>query len=297
MTKTKKRWAMLLCAACFAFMAAASGSSDESTSSSDDSSETTSNTSSTNEKTTIEETVLLDQDNVKITATEYVTDSIFGDYINLQIENNTDQNLMFSADAVIVNDYNISDLFASEVAAGKKANEKLYLSSSDLNAAGIDQVGQVEIYFNIYDDDTWETYLKTDDVVLQTSAYDSMDTTADVSGKELYNQDGIKIVAQATDENSFWGTSILLYIENNSGQNIEVQADNLSINGYMMTPYFSATVYDGKKCVDDITILSSELEDNGIDKIEEVELQFDILDPDTYMTIYTSDPITFSVDE
>jgi hypothetical protein len=295
MTKTKKRWAMLVCAACFAFMAAASGSStDESTN--DDTSETTSETAKTNKKTTIEETVLLDQDNVKITATEYVTDSIFGDYINLQIENNTDQNLMFSADAVIVNDYNISDLFATEVAAGKKSNDKLYLSSSDLKAAGIDQVGQVEIYFYIYDDDTWDSYLRTDDIILKTSAYDSMDTTADISGKELYNQDGIKIVAEATDEDSFWGTSILLYIENNSGQNIVVQTDNLSINGYMMDPLFSATVYDGKKCVDDITIFSSDLEDNGIEKIEEVELQFDILNPDTYMTIYTSDPITFSVE-
>jgi hypothetical protein len=64
----------------------------------------------------------------------------------------------------------------------------------------------------------------------------------------------------------------------------------------MMDPLFSATVYDGKKCVDDITIFSSDLEDNGIEKIEEVELQFDILNPDTYMTIYTSDPITFSVE-
>ena len=42
--------------------------------------------------------------------------------------------------------------------------------------------------------------------------------------------------------------------------------DNMSINGYMMTPLFSTTVYDGKKSIDDITIMSSDLEANGIDE-------------------------------
>jgi hypothetical protein len=298
MQKTKKWTSILVCAACAAFMAAGCSSSDSNDSTSTDSSDKTSDTAaSTSDKTTIEETVLLDQDNIKITATEYDTDAIFGDYINLEIENNTDQNLMFSADAVIVNDYNISDLFATEVAAGKKSNEKLYLSTSDLEAAGIDQVGEVEIYFNIYDDDTLDTYLKSDDIVIKTSAYDSMNTTTNITGKELYNENGIKIVAEATDEDSFWGTSILLYIENNSGQNIVVQIENFSINGYMMDPLFSATVYNGKKCVSDITILSSDLEDNDIDKIEDVELQFDILNADTFDTIVTTDPITFKVNE
>jgi hypothetical protein len=62
----------------------------------------------------------------------------------------------------------------------------------------------------------------------------------------------------------------------------------------MMTPYFSTTVYDGKKAFDDITIMSSELESNNITSIEEVELKFHIYNADTYDTIADSDPITFS---
>lgn len=50
----------------------------------------------------------------------------------------------------------------------------------------------------------------------------------------------------------------------------------------------------GKKAIDDITIMSSELETNGIESIDEVELQFHIYNLDTYDTIADSDPITFS---
>ena len=39
----------------------------------------------------------------------------------------------------------------------------------------------------------------------------------------------------------------------------------------MMNPLFSTTVYDGKKSLDDITIFSSDLEENGIEMIAETE--------------------------
>ena len=61
-----------------------------------------------------------------------------------------------------------------------------------------------------------------------------------------------------------------------------------------MSPFFSTTVYDGKKSIDEITLFSSELEENGIEAIEEVELKFHIYDANSYSTITDTDPITFS---
>ncbi|MGE4215400.1 MAG: hypothetical protein AB7E42_11590 [Anaerotignaceae bacterium] len=46
--------------------------------------------------------------------------------------------------------------------------------------------------------------------------------------------------------------------------------------------------------IDDLTILSSDLEDNGIQSIDEVELKFRIYDSVSYSTICETDPITFS---
>ena len=246
------------------------------------------------EKVTIQEAVLVEQNGLKITAKEYVIDSIWGDGIKLLIENESEKDWTVSIRALIVNDYMVSDLFSATVAAGKKANETMNISSSDLKAAGIDSIGKIEVQFHVYDDDDWMTSFDPDMVEIRTSAYDKMDTKADDSGTELYNAGGIRIVGKTIDENSFWGAGILLYIENNSGKNIIVHCDDMSVNGFMITPYFSCTVVNGKKAVDNITILSSDLEENGIESFDEIELKFRITDADSYMTIVETDPITFS---
>ncbi len=241
----------------------------------------------------ITEQVLVDRDGIRITATEYTEDSIWGDGIKLLIENATDKDYSVGCDALIVNDYMISDLFYSTVAAGKNANETLYLSSSELEAAGIENVGKIEVYFYAYDDN-YDRLFENEYCLLETSEISVMDEVPEEEGLELYNENGIRILGKTVDENSFWGTAILLYIENNSDKNVGISVDDMSINNYMMTPYFSTTVYAGKKAISDITIMSSELEENGITAIEEVELKFHIYDTDTYMTITDSDLITFT---
>lgn len=273
---------------------AADGATDENSDASADDSDIASEDSSASDvSVTIDEQILVDQDGIKITATEYTTDGFLGDGIKLLIENNSEQDYTISCDALIVNDFMISDLFAADVAAGKKSNETLDLYSYELEAAGIDTVGKIEVYFRAYDSD-WNDLFEDVYAEIDTSEYADMDTTIDDTGAELYNEGGIRIVGKTVDEDSFWGMSILLYVENTSGQNIAVSVDDLSINGFMMTPYFSSTVYDGKKSVDSMTLMSSELEENDITSIEDVELKFHIYNADTYDTIVDTDPITFT---
>ena len=209
------------------------------------------------------------------------------------MENNSDKSVTIGCDALIVNNYMITDLFVSTVAAGKKDNEVMYLSSDELEAAGIDCVGQVEIYFHIYEEDSLLDMYHSDCVTIKTSEYDNMDTTPNDAGKELYNENGVRIVGKTVDEGSFWGTAILLYCENTSGRKIGINVAELSVNGFMVDPLFSTEIYDGKRVLDHITILSSDLEENGIETIEEVELKFHIYDADTYDTIADSDKIPF----
>ncbi len=308
MQRNMKRIAAVLCLAVFAVMALGSGQSDSGETKQIVSNEESEN-ASVNESTldssehsetspdvtvTIDEQVLFEQGGIVVTATEYVTDSIWGDGVKLLLENNSDKDITVGCNALMVNDYMITDLFASSIAAGKKSNEILYLSSTQLKAAGIENVGKIEIYFHVYDSSTYNTIFDTECVTIQTSEYANMDTMPNDAGTELYNQDGIRIVGKTVDENSFWGTAILLYLENNSGKNVGISVDDMSINGFMMSPFFSTTVYDGKKSIDDITIFSSDLEENGIEAIEEVELKFHIYDADSYSTISDSEPITFS---
>lgn len=307
--KRRRKWiATVLCLSVFGAMALGSGQSDPDETRqvvSDEGAEKTDADESASEDSedsvdlagavvTIDEQVLVDQGGIVVTATEYVTDSIWGDGIQLLLENNSDKDVTVGCNALIVNDYMITDLFSSEIAAGKKANETLYFSSTQLNAAGIENAGKIEIYFHIYDSATYDTVFDPECVVIQTSEYANMDTTPNDTGTELYDQDGIRIVGKTVDENSFWGMAVLLYLENNSGKNVGISVDDMSINGFMMSPFFSTTVYDGKKSIDTITVFSNDLEENGIEAIEEVELKFHIYDADSYSTIADSEPITFS---
>lgn len=244
--------------------------------------------------TTIEEQVIFDANDVKITAVEYVTDSIWGDGIKLLIENNGSSNVGVGCKALIVNDYMITDLFSEQVAAGKKSNETMDLLTSELEAAGIDNVGKIELQFHLFDPDTYMTTYTSDMITIQTNHYEDMDTTPNDDGQELYNNAGVRIVGKYVDEDSIWGNGIVLYLENNTDQNIVVQVNDMSVNGFMMTPYFSSTIYADKKAVDDITLMQSELDENGITSVEDVELVFHIVNADTYQTITDSDIITFS---
>jgi len=243
----------------------------------------------------IEEQVLLERDGIKITANEYVDEMIMGEGIKLLIENTSAKNVGVGCNALIVNNYMISDLFSCSVAAGKKANETMYLSSSELEAAGIENIGQIEIYFHIYDSDSYDTLFDADVVTVKTNLFDKMDVTGDTSGAELYNANDIRIIGKYVDDTSFWGAAVLLYIENNSGRNISVSCENMSINGFMVNPLFYSNVYNNKMAFDEITIFSSDLEDNNIETIEDLELSFRIYDPDTLENIAETGPISFSV--
>ncbi|MGN0346708.1 MAG: hypothetical protein ACI4DU_05425 [Lachnospiraceae bacterium] len=251
------------------------------------------NGSDTTNAVTIEEQVLFEKDGLRVTATEYVTDSIWGDGIKLLIENESDKDIGIGLNALIVNNYMITDLFSTTVAAGMKDYETVNLSSSELEAAGIENVGQIEFYFHTYDADSFSTISNIDCVTIQTSAYENMDITVNDAGQELYNENGIRIVGKYVDENSFWGASVLLYIENNSGKNVYIHCDDMSINGFMVTPMFSCLVYDGKMAIDEIDLLSSELEENNITAVEKIELKFRITD-ENFSNSVESDAITFS---
>ena len=246
-------------------------------------------------KTTLQEQVLWENEACKITALSYESDTIWGDSVKVLAENKSDKTLHIGCDALIVNDYMITDLFVCELAAGKKSNESVSLMSSELNAAGIENVGKIELYFYYYKGDSFTDRVKSDCITIKTSHYDDMDTTPNDTGTELYNENGVRIVGKYVNENSFWGAAMLLYIENNSGKNITVTSEELSVNGYMVTEYFYATVYDGKRIIDDLTLSGSDLENNGIETIDEIELKFVIREENNYVKAVKTDPITFKV--
>ncbi len=245
------------------------------------------------EQITLDEQVIWETKDVRLKAKRLEYDDIWGWEIKVEAESLSDKDISIYADAVIVNDFMISDLTSISVTAGNKTNDSIELLSSGLEAAGIEDIGKIELYLHTSDPDTYDVVDRSDCITLKTSSFDSMDTSADTDGAELYNKDGIKIVGRYVDEDSFWGQAVLLYIENTSDKNIIIQCDSISVNGYTIDGIMSASVYAGKKSFDDITLLSSSLEENGITSIDNVEIEFRILD-ENYSEIAKSGKVSFS---
>lgn len=235
---------------------------------------------------TISEAVLVDESGVKITAKSLDKSGWLGPEIKLMIENNSGKDLTFQCRNASVNGYMVETMMSVDVTNGKKANDSVTFLSSDLEMSGIKTMADIELSFHIFDADSWDTYLDTSAVTISTSAADGYEYSFDDSGSVAYEGNGIKIIVKGlAEEDSFFGKDIIVCIVNSSDQAITVQARDVSVNGFMIDPIFSADVCADKRAFDTITFMSSDIEDNSITEINEVELSFHVFSPDSWDAI------------
>ncbi len=239
-------------------------------------------------RASVPETVILDRDGIKVTVKEMVYKSWEVD-IKVLIENNSSQNITVQARKFSINGIMIEPTFSADVASGKKANDSISIYNSDLKVANITTIKDIEFGLHVFDADSWDEMFDQNGIVLTTNATDYVQTY-NTSGTLVVDQNDIKMyVLKMDDKDSFWGADIYVYIENNSSQNITVQARDVSIDGFMVEPSFSADVEAGKKAYDTITFMESDLEDNGITDIKQIELKFTVFNEDTWNDIFDTD--------
>lgn len=247
------------------------------------------------DQATIQEQVIYDENDIKITAKALEYDDWFGPSITVLVENNSQHNITVQTRNSSVNGLMIETLFSCDVAAGKKANDSITFYDSDLEMSGITTIKDIEFSLYIFDSDDWDDIAESDIIVLTTSADESFVQEYNAEGFVAYEDESYKIVVQKLDsEDSFWGSDIYVYIENNGDKNITVQTRDVSINGFMLDPMFSCDIMAGKKAYDTISFFESDLEDNGITDITEMEVKFNIFNSDTWNDIYETDAITIS---
>lgn len=243
---------------------------------------------------TVSEEVLLDEKGLLITLKSLEMDNILGPALKIEIVNNTDKNITVQATESAVNGAMIDTVFSSDIAAGKKANDSISFLSNELEVAGITTIKDFEFKFHIFDAATWDTIFDSDTIHVATSA-ENVEQTFNKEGFVAFDQKGYRIVLQKLNsEDSFWGSDIYVFIENNSDRDVTIQASDVSINGYMIEPVFSSDVLAGKVAYDTITFFDDDLTENNITSIDEIELSFKIFDMDSFETIYESDVITTS---
>ena len=251
------------------------------------------NQTTNKQKAKIEETVIMDRDNIKITAKSINYDGFMGPEIKLLIENNSDKNITVQTDNFTINDLVVDALFSADVAAGKKATDEITLSEDELKMSNINTIKEIEFDINVMEEETYDDIFVEKNIVIKTDAK-NYTQKYNTYGTLLVNQDGIIIyILGLAKTDSIFGKEVILYIENNNDQEYTVQVDNFSVNGFMATTYFSATIPAHKKAYDTITISDDDLKENDIDKIEDIEFIFKVFNFESWDDLFSTDTIKY----
>ena len=150
----------------------------------------------------------------------------------------------------------------------------------------------MEFSFHVFESGTWDDIFDSDMIQLRTSVADNYEYAFDDTGEVAYEGNGIKVVIKGLDEeDSIFGPGVVVYISNESDKAITVQTRDVSVNGFMLDPIFSSDVAAGKNAIDSITFMSSQLTENEIESIEDVELSFHIIDAKSWDTIQDTETV------
>ncbi len=100
---------------------------------------------------------LYNENGIKISA-QYVKEEslLSGASVRLCIENNTDGEITVHAEELSVNGFMINSYFYSNIFAGKKAIDDIYLSSTSLEENDIENIESIELKFSIRDENYHE---------------------------------------------------------------------------------------------------------------------------------------------
>jgi len=251
---------------------------------------------------TLADAVIVNNEHCTFTITSIDPDNMWGFTVKALCENKSNINLMFSWDDVSVNGYMIDPFWASEVAAGKKSNVEISFSNSQLKKSNIASVEEIIFTLGVHDSDDW----RADDLVKEEySIYPTGIDAASViypertpaSGEMVFVDDNsCTFIIEGVEPEGSWGYTLNCYLVNKTSEPLMFSWDNVSVNGYMIDPFWTTEVLSGKRAYCEISFFDSDFEENGINNVEEIEFNLRIYSsenwsaPDIYNEIFTYNP-------
>ncbi len=239
-------------------------------------------------KATASEQVIVDNDAFCFIILGQRDDSIWGYTLDCYMENRTDTTLVFSWDDVGVNGYMIDPYWMAEVTPGMRKYGDVSFSSSDLDEIGITSADEISFILRVYVSGDWfaddllqdrytvyPTGLSADAVVRP-----ERKTTA--SEQVVVDNDEFCFIILGQRDDSIWGYTLDCYIENRTDASLTFAWDSVSVNGYMIDPYWATGVAPGMRKYSSIDFSSHDFEENGIAEVEEIEYFLRVYDYDNW---------------
>ena len=267
--------------------------------------------------TTIVETVLFEDDNVRIIA-ESLDFKYNSPNLHLKFENNGDKTLSFVSGSIgysgnSVNGYMVDGLYVNaDVEPGKTALEEAYVSSDLLTILGIEKIKEIGIGFKITDSD-YNDYAQTGPLYLTTSDADGTDdgetylksiqnkqvtdlygyTMEHLDESDFLQNDKLKGISSCLITNKDGDQSLFLEVENISDKVLNLGVGDIVVNGVQLVSgsWTNETINPGKKRIvsvgldDVVSHAGGTKEEFGITEYSNVMMNMECLD-DNMNTIF-----------
>lgn len=272
----------------------------------------------------IEETVLVNNNGIIITATgiDYTDNSAD---INIKVENKTDKNISVYSNTVSYSWNSVNGLMvpagylACDVLAGETVEDTVSFGYSSLELYGIRSIADIEIGFSISDDEYNELYKGIGKI--ETSLKGSYDysinyyqktindkriknkykyTMKTFEKEELFNVNDVQIISKAILKNKEEDSALLLEIINESEHDYYISTSNIYFNDILIeeNSYSTEGLRAGKKSIVDFSLTSllegAETDITNLKDISKIKFTLTIKDSNTYSDLY-SDEIEVSV--
>lgn len=249
---------------------------DEQEAASADQSDNNKGSTQVNAPITFQETVVEDNDACIIKITDIDPDGIFGYDISVYLENKTESTtLMYSVRAASTNGVTNDPFFAASVEPGKKANETITFSDSEL-ADTIGDFSDIMLSFRVYDSNDWLADPVAEPII-HIYPYGEEKATTYVSQAQdtdtvIFDNDKVTAIVTGYEEDAIFGYIANVYFVNKTDTDAMFSADEVSVNGFMCDPFFATTVNANSCAFAQISWSEDSLSENKIEEVEEIEM-------------------------
>lgn len=240
-----------------------------------------------NNELTFTEIVAVNNDECAIKITGIDPDNLWGYTLKVELENkSTEKNYMYSIENASINGVRCDPLFASEVAAGKKSNDEINFSDSDLKENGVGAYTDIELTFRVHDSDDWMAdAVATETVHIYPYGEDKATVfvrEAQANDNVIIDNDYVTVIVTGYEDDPIWGYTVNLFLLNKTDKEVMFCVDEASVNGYMADPIYATKVVGGKCAFSAISWSDTTFEDNNITEVEEIEFKFRAYDNDNW---------------
>lgn len=214
---------------------------------------------------------------VSATVIGYGEDELYDYYVSFYLENKSaDTDYTFDVSTLAANGVEIISTAAFIIPAGKMGLEKCYISESQLSKSGITDFSDIFFTMGAFEADNWEAeYVAKQSVHVYPKGQENavpFVREAEPEDKIIADNDKVTIIVTGLSKNEDLDSQDLcFYFVNKTDKEIMFTIEDVSVNGYMMDPFFATAVHPGFSKFADTSWYEDELSDHGIDKITEIE--------------------------